>query len=506
MSKKSAVALIFGGRSAEHEISLISADRRPQESRSRDVRGPLASTSPGRASGRPSRRLRRPISGRSRRGPPSRSCPGRPGRPADGPFADIYFPVLHGPFGEDGTIQGLLEMAGVPYVGAGVARLGAGHGQGPGQVRPPRPRPARRPLRDRLGETGLDRRTPPRSCAASAGPCPCRSSSSPPTSARASASPRSTDRAACRPPSTLAFRYDATALVEKGIAGPRARGAASSATKRPRPPCPARSSPSASSTTTTTSTSTAGPTLRHPGRSSRRGPTARVRALAVAAFKALAGAGMARVDFFLEKETSRLYVNEINTIPGFTEISMYPKLWAVSGLPFPRPASNGSSSSASSATARRKACVERGPLMRVLGIDYGDRHVGLALSDPLLITAQPLASYELTRHGRATTASTSATSSPSTTSGRSSSANPLRMDGSAGTRTEKTRAFAAWLEKAVGRPVTLIDERLTTQPGPQDPRRRQAPRPEEEGLGGPDRGGHHPLDLPRAEARCGRWS
>ncbi len=45
---------------------------------------------------------------------------------------------------------------------------------------------------------------------------------------------------------------------------------------------------------------------------------------------------MARVDFFLEKGTNRLYVNEINTIPGFTEISMYPKLWAASGLPFPR--------------------------------------------------------------------------------------------------------------------------------------------------------------------------
>lgn len=101
-------------------------------------------------------------------------------------------------------------------------------------------------------------------------------------------------------------------------------------------------------------------------------------------------------------------------------------------------------------------------MTRVLGVDYGDRHVGLALSDPLRITAQPLASYEMTgresvdrqffqdlvaRHDV----------------GEIVLGHPLRMDGSAGTRSEKTRVFAAWLNKAVGRPVTLIDERLTTR-------------------------------------------
>jgi D-alanine-D-alanine ligase len=61
-----------------------------------------------------------------------------------------------------------------------------------------------------------------------------------------------------------------------------------------------------------------------------------VRDLAVRAFTAVDGAGMARVDFFLEAGTGAIYVNEINTIPGFTRISMYPKLWEASGLPFPR--------------------------------------------------------------------------------------------------------------------------------------------------------------------------
>lgn len=100
--------------------------------------------------------------------------------------------------------------------------------------------------------------------------------------------------------------------------------------------------------------------------------------------------------------------------------------------------------------------------MRVLGIDYGDRHIGLALSDPLLITAQPLGSYELT--GRdAVDRKYFQDLVAQHDVGEIVLGNPLRMDGSAGTRTEKTRVFAAWLEKAVGRPVALLDERLTTR-------------------------------------------
>jgi D-alanine-D-alanine ligase len=61
----------------------------------------------------------------------------------------------------------------------------------------------------------------------------------------------------------------------------------------------------------------------------------RVRKLAVSAFQAIDARGMARVDFFLEAGTERLYLNEINTIPGFTRVSMYPRLWEASGIPFP---------------------------------------------------------------------------------------------------------------------------------------------------------------------------
>jgi putative Holliday junction resolvase len=100
--------------------------------------------------------------------------------------------------------------------------------------------------------------------------------------------------------------------------------------------------------------------------------------------------------------------------------------------------------------------------MRVLGVDYGDRHIGLALSDPLLITAQPLGSYELTGHESVDRRYFKDLVAKHDV-GEIVLGNPLRMDGSSGTRAEKTRVFAVWLEKAVGKPVVLIDERLTTR-------------------------------------------
>ena len=100
--------------------------------------------------------------------------------------------------------------------------------------------------------------------------------------------------------------------------------------------------------------------------------------------------------------------------------------------------------------------------MRVLGIDHGDRHVGLALSDPLLITAQPLGTYRLTgREAEDRRFFQDLVAKHDV--GEIVLGEPLRMDGSAGTRSAKAKSFAAWLEKAVGRPVVLFDERLTTQ-------------------------------------------
>ncbi len=99
--------------------------------------------------------------------------------------------------------------------------------------------------------------------------------------------------------------------------------------------------------------------------------------------------------------------------------------------------------------------------MRILGVDYGDRHIGLALSDPLRITAQPLGTIELQ-------GSDAARKETIREIVRKHEVElivvgmPLRMDGSEGTRADKTKTFAAWLGKAAGLPVEFWDERLTT--------------------------------------------
>jgi len=99
--------------------------------------------------------------------------------------------------------------------------------------------------------------------------------------------------------------------------------------------------------------------------------------------------------------------------------------------------------------------------MRILGIDFGDVHVGLALSDPLELTAQPLGLYHL--RGEAENKAYFGDLIRRQEVSEIVIGLPLRMDGSSGTRAEKTRVFAAWLEKASGLPVVFWDERLTTK-------------------------------------------
>jgi len=99
--------------------------------------------------------------------------------------------------------------------------------------------------------------------------------------------------------------------------------------------------------------------------------------------------------------------------------------------------------------------------MRILGIDYGDVHIGLALSDPLKLTAQPLGQYRL--RGKAKDRAYFADLIRRQEVGEIVIGLPLRLDGSPGTRVAKTRSFASWLEKSSRLPVVLWDERLTTR-------------------------------------------
>ncbi|HMA53915.1 MAG TPA: D-alanine--D-alanine ligase family protein [Acidobacteriota bacterium] len=330
MSKKTAIALIFGGRSAEHEISLISAcavhknlDRGKFDVRSIYItRGGLWKTVEA-----PSTDV-----AALERGPAFSFLPWNAAPPVEGPLADIYFPVLHGPFGEDGTIQGLLEMAGVPYVGAGVtgSALGMDKALSKSVLRdhglPVVPFEAVREtdwIKDRPGILRRVRRTLPLPVFVK------------PSNLGSSVGITKVSTPAALPAALdVAFRYDAVALVEKGIVGRELElsvlGNEEPEASLPGEIIPYREFYDYNDKYLDGKTRFVIPAALAPR------VLARIRALGVAAFKALAASGMARVDFFLEKGTNRLTVNEINTIPGFTEISMYPKLWAASGLPFPR--------------------------------------------------------------------------------------------------------------------------------------------------------------------------
>jgi D-alanine-D-alanine ligase len=357
MSKKIAVGLIFGGRSAEHEVSLISAlaVARNLDPGKFDVRF-LYITRQG---------LWKPVAAPStdietlEAGPAFSFLPWQVDLSGEGqapprPFADIYFPVLHGPFGEDGTVQGLLEMAGAAYVGAGV--LGSALGMDKAL--------AKSVLRDHglpvvpyevIGEAEW-RGDPAAVLRRLRRALPLPVFVKPANLGSSVGITKVTDRSALAAALETAFRYDGTVLAEKGIAG-RELELSVLGNEEPESSLPGEIIPFGefydyADKYLDGKTRFAIPAIL-PART-----TARVRSLGIAAYKALAASGMARVDFFLEKSTNRIYINEINTIPGFTEISMYPKLWAVSGLSFPRLLER-LIELGFDRHRRRKACVER---------------------------------------------------------------------------------------------------------------------------------------------------
>jgi D-alanine-D-alanine ligase len=354
MSKKIVVALIFGGRSAEHEVSLASAaaihanlDRKRFEVRSLYVtKTGLWKHVPGPAAG---------LSDLAR----GKAFSFLPWDVRNGPSrlrADIYFPVLHGPFGEDGTIQGLLEMAGVPYVGAGVLGSSLGMDKAAAKVLlrarglPVVPhivlheRDWQKGRREVLRRIGGGFAVPffvkPSNLGSSVGI----------TKVRA--------RRATAAALESAFRYDAKILVEKGIAG-REIECSVLGNDRPEASLPGEVIPFREFYDYRDKYVEGRTRFVIPARLAA-ATASRVRRLAVQAFHTLDGAGMARVDFFLEDRTNRLYVNEVNTIPGFTAISMYPKLWEASGLPFPRLVER-LIELGFERHRDAKACLERGP-------------------------------------------------------------------------------------------------------------------------------------------------
>jgi D-alanine-D-alanine ligase len=244
---------------------------------------------------------------------------------------DVLFPVLHGTFGEDGTVQGLFELAAVPYAGAGV--LGSALGmdkvvqktlwRGMGLPVVDFLSVRRRELERDMDEV-LDRVE-----AAFGYPCFTK-----PANLGSSVGVRKVrDRGELKAGLEEAARYDAKLLVERAVDA-RELEVGVLGNDEPIASVVGEILPGADFYDYRAKYLDAGSQALFPAEI----PPAladEVRRLAVAAFKAVDAAGLARVDFFLDRTSGQLYLNEINTMPGFTEISMYPKLWAASGISFP---------------------------------------------------------------------------------------------------------------------------------------------------------------------------
>ena len=244
---------------------------------------------------------------------------------------DVVFPVVHGPYGEDGTLQGLLELANVPYVGAGV--LGSAVAMDKAVAKTliaarGLPQVDHRVVAGRDWDAGAQR-VVARIEAALPYPVfvkPCNLGSSIGVSKAANGEE-------LRRALSGAREFDHKLLVEAAVAGAREIECAVLGNETPEVSVPGEIVPSGDFYDYDAKYLASDSELIIPARL----PAARVdavRAMAAEAFRAVDGAGMARVDFLLSADDDRIYVNEVNTIPGFTTISMYAKLWEASGLPY----------------------------------------------------------------------------------------------------------------------------------------------------------------------------
>jgi D-alanine-D-alanine ligase len=298
---KTNVAVVYGGRTGEHEISHRSAKSIIEALDAEKYKV-----------------LHYVISKEGKWSP-------RPIVPEPGGNAgiDVVFPVLHGTFGEDGTVQGLLELADLPYVGAGVLassismdkemmkRVSKERGlpvveyrvvSGSGNAA--------------CGELGFPVFVKPANLGSSVGISKARNCEE------------------LKAALELARAYDRKVIVERGIVG-REFECAVLGNENPiaAAPCeilPSREFYDYDDKYLLDRAQTVIPANLSPQE------TAEMQRLAVECYQAVECEGMARVDFLLETATNRLYINEINTIPGFTSISMYPKMWEYSGLPMPK--------------------------------------------------------------------------------------------------------------------------------------------------------------------------
>jgi len=243
---------------------------------------------------------------------------------------DVVFPVLHGTFGEDGTIQGLLEMAGLPYVGAGV--LGSALGMDKAMAKAVWERFGLPVSRYVVVTRSEWERTPEAVASRVEGGFPYPVFVKPANAGSSVGVSKAKNRQQLTTALDLACRYDRKVLVEEFIDG-REVECSVLGNEDPIASLPGEVVPCNEFYDYKAKYIDGDSALVIPAELPA-DVTQQVRETAVAAFKALDLAGMARVDFFVTRKDNRPIINEVNTIPGFTQISMYPKLWEATGLSY----------------------------------------------------------------------------------------------------------------------------------------------------------------------------
>ncbi len=243
---------------------------------------------------------------------------------------DVVFPVLHGTFGEDGTVQGLLDLAGLPYVGAGVLASAVGMDK---DVQKRLFQQAGLPVVKALVIPRADwEKTKDKVLRAIEKKFRYPIFLKPATLGSSVGMTKVHNRRELPAALDLAAEFAQKILVEKAING-REIEVSVLGNSDPKASLPGEIVPHREFYDYAAKYLEEGTRLVIPAKLTR-AQSKRFQDYAVRAFQAIDGTGMARVDFFLERRTGRIYLNEINTIPGFTSISMYPKLWEASGLSF----------------------------------------------------------------------------------------------------------------------------------------------------------------------------
>src|SRR3989441_8545097 len=379
--KKLRVGILFGGRSGEHEVSLLSAasvfnaiDKNKYEvvpiGITKEGRWLTAADAERLLQGKSAGEGARPTQAHLRAGDPEATpgaavlangeavvVPPEPQRQggALAPFqtetttsalarcaadrainVDIIFPVLHGTFGEDGTIQGLLELADIPYVGGGV--LGSAAGMAKDSMKSLF-RAAGLPIVKHVTILRSDWETEPKKVLKLVKSKlkypvfvkPANLGSSVEIS-------KAHDHKELGPAIEEAAKFDRKIVIEQGVGGKKQKAREIECSvlgnDKPEASLPGEVVPGKEFYDYAAKYLDEGSELIIPAKLTK-AETRKVQQLAIGAFKAVDCSGLARLDFLMDPKTRKIYVNEINTMPGFTAISMYPKLWAASGISYP---------------------------------------------------------------------------------------------------------------------------------------------------------------------------